>query len=67
MSHLTVELKELERVLAYIKCINDTPLDKIDWVKDGISVKVEDNLIDEWKYIGLTNHYFAIDHLLIRQ
>lgn len=64
MARLTVDLGELERVLTYIKKINDQPLEQIDWVRGGIAVKVQGDQIEAWKYTGLCNRYFAVDNLL---
>jgi len=64
MARLTVDLSELERVLAYLKTINDQPLEQIDWVRNGALIEVRGDDIEEWKYTGLCNRYFAVDNLL---
>jgi hypothetical protein len=61
---LEVDIDELKRISAFIRDINLTPLEDIVWKKDGKVIEVDKEKIEEWKYAGLSNYYFAKDELL---
>ncbi len=57
---MIVNLDELRAVLAYINTLNRTELSTITWVDDrGQKIEVDKELIDSWRFIGLSNKDFA--------
>jgi len=61
---MIVDLSYLQGVLKYRKMVNDEPLDKITWIKNGKEVVIDKASLDEWKFIGLNNVTFAEEYLL---
>lgn len=64
MSKLVVSLEELSKALAYFKEIEQADLANIDWQRNGVSVSVLVEQIEEWGFIGLSNRDFAREVLL---
>lgn len=61
---MNVNVEELRRALDYIADINNTPLEDIWWEINGEVMRVEKEKIEEWKFIGLSNVFYAEDNLL---
>jgi len=63
---MEVNINRVLDILSELKEINDTKLDDIEWIKDGKVIPVTQEMIDEYKFIGLNNvgfitHEFYID------
>lgn len=55
-----VNFDEVMRLLKFKKEINDLSLEEIEWVRDDESIiKVDPRIIEDWKFVGLSNCYFA--------
>lgn len=61
---MRVELRDVELMLALRNRINSCQLDQIEWQYNGVPVKVDAKLVDEWKFMGLSNFTFAETELL---
>ena len=61
---MQVDLDTLQSHLNYRDKINDTPLDEIVWVRGGKLVQVDTAVVDDWRFVGLSNVTFAKEHLL---
>jgi len=62
-AYMRVNLRELHDALDYMKSINEQDLRDIEWHLDGIPFKVPDDAIDEWRFAGLNNTYFAESYI----
>lgn len=60
---MRIDIEELRTIRERIKEINRTPLNEIEYHYNGELVDVSDELIDEWKFMGLSNFYFDRDML----
>jgi hypothetical protein len=56
---MIVDLQRLQEAVDYITIVNSVDLDQIEWRRDNKQVHIEPELIEEWKFIGLTNVTFA--------
>jgi len=63
---MRVNLHELCAALDYMKSINEQDLCDIEWHRDGVPVVIPEEAIDEWRFVGLTNTYFAESYILRR-
>lgn len=61
---MRVNLRELREMQDYISAINDADLHDIEWHVDGEPVVPSEELVDEWRFSGLCNTYFAAWHLM---
>lgn len=61
---VTIELNELAKAKELIDLANSVALEDVVWTRDGEIVVLIASLLDSWKYVGLTNAYFAYMHLL---
>lgn len=59
-----VDLRRLAASIAYIERVNRLLLNEITWTLDDNVVPVTAKQIDEWRFTGLNNRDFAIEHLL---
>ncbi len=60
-----VNYDEVMRTLEFWAKINRTNLKDIEWVRDnGDTIVYDDRLADAWRFIGLSNVYFAQDILI---
>lgn len=55
---MQVNFEELARVKMYLREINNTPLDKIEWLYKGQKLDIKVHFIEDWKYVGLNNTDF---------
>lgn len=55
---LVIHLDELEQVFAYLRTINMTRLEDIEWRRDNVPLAIHPKVMEEWKYIGLSNEQF---------
>ncbi len=56
---MKVELREVERCIAYFRRINEAELPMIEWYLDGVRVEPPEGAVDEFKFCGLANRTFA--------
>lgn len=61
---MRVSLQELLAAQAYLDKINKCPLDKIVWYDNDDEMDVAPELIEEWRFVGLSNVDFAFNHLV---
>lgn len=61
---ITIDLDELQKAKGLIDLANSVPLEEVVWQRDGATVSVPEMESRAWKYIGLTNVYFAYEHML---
>ncbi len=59
MSKLRVDLEELVKVKQYLRDINNTPLEDIEWYYADKHIPLFSESLKEWKYCGLNNTSFA--------
>jgi hypothetical protein len=52
---MLVDLYDFTETMNYISLINDSKLDELVILIDGEKFKIPENIIAEWKYIGLSN------------
>jgi len=63
---MIVNYDEVVRLIKMRFAINRCPLEEIEWVRDdGTKIEVNPKLIQEWKFIGLSNIDFP-DFILSR-
>lgn len=55
---MQVDLEELARVKQYLRHINNTPLDQIEWGYKGLKLNIDPEVLAEWKFVGLNNTHF---------
>jgi hypothetical protein len=55
---MIVELIEFDMARKYLKEINNTDIDDIVWVRNGVQQDIPEEILDEWKFIGLSNTDF---------
>jgi hypothetical protein len=41
--------------------INSTPLEDIELYRNNEKIEIDPEMIEEWKFIGLSNMYFIFD------
>lgn len=61
---ITIDLNGLQKAKALIDLANSVPLGDVEWQRDGVTIQVPKHEIDDWKYMGLSNVYFAYDYLM---
>lgn len=55
-----VNFDEVMRALTFQSEVNALPLEEIEWVRDdGSVVKVDPKIIEDWKFVGLSNFCFV--------
>lgn len=57
-SNMKLDIQEVIALNNRIREINLTPIDEIDWHDNGKPVTFPQTVLDEWKYIGLSNTQF---------
>lgn len=66
---MNIDLEKLAKALNYLDEINDTKLKDIVWCVDGAPIARNSSwneVLEHWKFTGLTNHWFAKEYLLDR-
>mgnify|MGYP000940125983 CR=1 FL=1 len=59
-----VNYDEVIRTLDFWAKVNRHPLKEIEWVRDnGDTIVFDERLVDAWRFVGLSNVYFAQDIL----
>jgi len=58
-----VDLDRLEELIAYLKDINDRPLESIAWQRNGETMPVNLEELKDWRFIGLSNVCFATENM----
>lgn len=61
---MIVELADLKKALDLLDEINKAPLASIEWRGPEGAIDVDPDEIAEWKYVGLSNVYFAREVLM---
>lgn len=60
MSNMTVDIAELRTALDMLASINRMKLSDIDWIRaDGTKIEIPQQVIDDWRFWGLSNISFA--------
>ena len=64
---MKVNINRVLDILSELNEINEAKLNDIQWIKDGKEIEVTQELIDEYKFIGLNNigfitHEYYIDN-----
>ena len=57
---LSVEMKVLRRVMAYLSMVESVPLEDVTWLENGEPIPVTKEEIAEWEFTGLNNRDFAL-------
>lgn len=60
---MIIELTELETVRAYLARIESVPLKDITWMRNGKTILVNPEAVEEWKFTGMNNRDFALFNL----
>lgn len=55
---MTVAFEELEAIWARIAEINAVPFADIEWTKDGVPLNVSPKMVDDWRFVGMSNATF---------
>lgn len=55
---MEVSIEELTKAVDYLRGINRKPLEEIVFTENGIPVKIDPTLVNEWSFIGLNNVEF---------
>jgi len=63
---MDVNIDRVLQILEELNEINKTKLNDINWIKDGNTISVTQDMIDEYEFVGLNNvgfitHEFYID------
>ena len=61
---ITIDINDLMKAKALIDLTNSVPLDEVNWTQDDQSIAIPEYVVDEWKFVGLSNHYFAYMNLV---
>lgn len=61
---MQVDLTFLEGMIRFRQRVNSSPLEGIEWTKDGKIISIDPFLIEEWLFTGSNNTDFARTHLL---
>ena len=61
---ITIDLNELQKAKNLIDLANSVSLDEVVWQRDGVTIPVPEIEFTAWKYVGLTNVFFAYEHML---
>lgn len=52
---MKVDLEKFIKVKKYLKEINETDINDIEWVYKDKVIPVSDEMLQEWKFVGLCN------------
>jgi len=63
---MEVNINRVLEILEELKVINEAKLKDIEWIKDGQKLTVNQEMVDEYEFVGLNNvgfitHEFYID------
>lgn len=58
---MRVDIEEILGMEARRNQINDTPLDQLEFYKDDKKIEVPASVVKGWRFVGLTNTYFALE------
>lgn len=61
---LIIDLDELQKAKKLIDLTNSVPLTEIAWQRNGKTVPVPPEDLEEWRFTGLSNNWFAYQRLL---
>lgn len=62
---MRVDISEFEKMLNYRNEINKCDLSEIEvYGKDGKKIEITNEMIDEWRFIGLNNTDFIKEHFI---
>jgi len=54
-----INVEEIQELYNLLDKINSLNFDDIIWLENGQSLVIDSNIIDEWKFTGLSNAAFA--------
>jgi hypothetical protein len=61
---LIVDLDELQKAKDFIALVNSVPLAEIAWQRNGETMPIDLEALEEWRFTGL-NNYYAYETLLM--
>lgn len=61
---LIVDLDELQKAKNLIDLTNSVPLDEIVWQRNGETMPIPLEELEDWRFTGLSNNWFAYEILL---
>lgn len=56
---MTVEISKIKEIYEFLTKLNNEKLENITWVDGNNTIRITEDQINDWKYTGLTNWYFA--------
>lgn len=56
---MRVLVAEVISIMERLEEINNTPLSDIEWIYDGKVLPISEDVIEEWKFMGLSNKDFV--------
>lgn len=57
---MIVNIEEIYRAVSELKAINELNLKDIEFYENGKKIDISDEIIENWKFIGLNNHSFIM-------
>lgn len=54
-----VSVEKVEAAREYLRTVNKIPLEDIVWTRQGRDIEVADEMIKDWKFVGLSNADFV--------
>jgi len=61
---IIIDLNELQKAKDLIDLTNSVPLAEIAWQRNGKTMPVSLADLEDWRFIGLSNNWFAYENLL---
>jgi hypothetical protein len=61
---MRVDLEEIRWMQQRTATINGAPLDSIEWYEKGEKIAVDPEKVADWKFVGMSNEYFAVEYLI---
>lgn len=55
---MKIDIEEVQALKARLAEINLAQLQDIEWFKDGQKLEIKPDVLEEWKFIGLSNVEF---------
>lgn len=58
---MRVDIEYVKLLYQQMDIINRENLKNIEWYENGIKLNIDPELLEEWKFIGLSNVYFILN------
>jgi hypothetical protein len=58
---MRVSVEDIIELRKRRQAINNTPLEEIEWTRNGEVVEVTEEDVEGWKFTGLSNFDFAVE------